>query len=66
MKMNELKIWCEDGALMYFKTKKETAKEAYYEFLDLCDRIQLNIDNLRVCELVLQNEEFVEFDWYKL
>ena len=60
--MNELKIWCEGGALIYFKTKKNTAKEAFSEFEDICERVQINIDNLRPTELILQDKDFIEFD----
>lgn len=62
--MNELKIWCEGGALMYWKTRETTALGAFYEFQDIAERIQLNTDNLRVTELELQDEDFNDIDRY--
>lgn len=64
--MNELKIWCGGGALLYFKTRKKTALEAFREFEDICYRIQLNTDMLCITELVLQDKDFNEFDWVNL
>lgn len=60
--MNELKIWCEGGALLYWETKMETCYEAFNEFDSVCNRIGLNIDNLRVIELELQDSDFNIFD----
>ena len=60
--MNELKIWCFGGPLMYFKTSKKTALEAFRQFEDFCGLIQLNIDNLMVCELELVDNNFNTID----
>ena len=60
--MNELKIWCEGGALMYWKTKHKSALSAFNEFEMIAERIQLNIDNLRVTELELQDEDYNPID----
>lgn len=60
--MNELKIWCEGGALLYWKTRETTALGAFYEFQHIAERIQLIIDNLRVVELELQDKDFNDID----
>ena len=60
--MNELIIFCEGGPWLYFKTKKTTAKDAFYEFEDICDRIGIDTSNLQVKELELQNKDFVRLD----
>ena len=56
--MNELKIWCDGGALMYWKTKQKSALLAFHEFEMIAERIQLNIDNLRVTELELDDDDY--------
>ena len=56
--MNKLKICCIGGALLYWKTKQKTALSALNEFNIIAERIQLNIDNLRINELVLADEDF--------
>ena len=61
---NELKIWVNRRSLIYFKTKKTSTKEAFAEFQDICERIQVNIDNLRVSELELQDKDFNLIDRY--
>ena len=58
--MNELKIWCHGGPLIYFATKKESVEEAFVEFQEICERVQINIDNLLITELVLQDANFNE------
>ena len=52
----ELMILLDEG-WMYYKTNQETANEAYHEFLRKCDEIELNLDNVRIFEVVLRSTD---------
>ena len=60
---NELKIEFGTVGYIYFPTNQTTAKGAFDEFLDICNRVQINADNMPYpTELFLRNGNFEDID----
>ena len=55
--MNELKILYDNYSYLYYKTNKESAKEALDEYEWLCDRIGIDLSNMNMTECVLRDED---------
>ena len=65
--MNELMI-CFGSDYLYFDTKEMTAREAFAEFVDICERIKINIDNVKFTSAVLRDKngnDIDRLDWGK-
>lgn len=59
--MNELMI-CFGSDYLYFDTKEMTAREAVADFVDVCERIRINIDNVNFTSAVLRDKDGNDID----
>lgn len=65
--MNELAIWIDGtSSLIYFRTDKETAKEALGVFYEKCEYVGINTDNLLISSVDLRDENFNDIDTYEV
>lgn len=60
--MNELVIWFGDQGHVYFATEKTTAKDAYLEFDEKCEKAGVDMSNLPYSELVLRDADGNDID----
>lgn len=60
--MYELMICVNDDSYMYFSTKQMTAREAFSEFVDICERVRINIDNMKFTSAVLRDKNGEDID----
>ncbi len=54
---NELYIVLKGGDYLYFDTNKNTADEALQEFEEVCERVGINTDNVRIAKTELRNKK---------
>ena len=59
---NEAIISLENGQYMYFETDAPKAEDALNIFLERCDDIRLNIDNLDIVDVRLRNKDGEDID----
>ena len=59
---NEAMISLENGQYMYFETDAPKAEDAFNIFLERCDDIRLNIDNLDIVDVRLRNKDGEDID----
>ena len=61
-KTNELFVSYNNNSWLYYKTGKKTANEAYYELLDNCEAIGIDISNMFLDKGVLMDENGNDID----
>lgn len=64
--MNELMVILRGGDYLYFKTACKQADKAFDDFLEACEAVRINVDNIDFFEAVLRSEDGKDIDSVKL